>query len=83
MPLVSGPVQAWMSRYRLTLFAIAAVFLSAAIELATLDLGHELSWFGHLSHEASAWLRWCLIAGTTVLVVASVIYPRNGRSTKR
>jgi hypothetical protein len=82
MPLAGGPLQAWMRRYRLTVVAIAAVCLSSMFELATLDLGHELTWFGHLSQEVSAWLRYCLFTGTTVLVVPSVIYRRDGRSAE-
>jgi hypothetical protein len=82
MPLARPGLRAKIQRSRLTILALVAVCASVLIEVATLDLGHELTWMGHLSQVQGAWVRYLIFAGTILLIVASFVYRHRHTSTK-
>ncbi len=61
--------------------AFSAVCLAFVIEVGTLDLGHEFTWFNELSQQQSAWVRYCVFTIAALLVVAALVY--RSRSPRR
>jgi hypothetical protein len=82
MPHARLGLRARIQRSRLTILALAAVCTSVSIEVATLDLGHELTWMGHLSQVQGAWVRYLILTGTILLIVASFVYRHRDTSIK-
>ena len=63
-----------------TRLALVTLPLAASLEVGTLDLGHELTWFGHLSQAQSAWIRYCaLTVAIACVVMALVLHFRRGK----
>jgi H+/Cl- antiporter ClcA len=70
-----------MRRNPYALFALGAVCFALVIEVGTLDLGHEFTWFGKLSQQQGAWVRYCVFTLATLLVIAALVY--RSRSSAR
>ncbi len=54
-------------------FALSAVCFASMIELGTRDLGHEYTWFGMLSPQQSAWVRYGCFTIAALLVIAAFL----------
>lgn len=63
--------------------AIVAVCLAAALEAATRDLGHELTWFNRLSPEQSACVRYSAFTVAALLVIAAFVYRKRALPWRR
>jgi hypothetical protein len=65
------------------LFAPSAVCLAFMIEVGTLDLGREFTWFGKLSQQQSAWVRYCVFTVAALPVIAAFVYCKRGSPRSR
>jgi hypothetical protein len=72
-----------MKHSPLAAFAVGAVALAFVVEIGTLNLGHEFTWFGHVPPAESAWIRYCVLTAAILLVVAAVIYRKRGSTRAR
>jgi hypothetical protein len=59
--------------------AMLVLALTVVVEIGTIDLGRELSWFGKLSQVQSAWVRYGLLAGSIASIICAVVYRRTRR----
>ena len=64
-------------------FALSAVCFASMIEVGTRDLGHEYTWFGMLSPQQSAWVRYCAFTIAALLVIAAFVYRKRGPPSPR
>jgi hypothetical protein len=64
-------------------FAFSVVCLAFIIEVGTLDLGREFTWFGKLSQQQSAWVRYCVFTVAALLVIAAFVYRRRSPPRSR
>ena len=54
--------------------AFSAVSLAFVFEVGTWSLGHEFTFFGKLSQEESAWLRYAVFTLAALLVIAALVF---------
>lgn len=59
------------------LSAMMSLFLFAVVEVGTLDLRHELTYFHTLSQQQSAWARYALLFVTVGLFVVAASRQRR------
>jgi hypothetical protein len=60
-------------------FAIVAMVslpLAVVLEIGTIDLGHELTWFHHLSETESGWLRVAVLSVAIASTFSAIAYSR-------
>lgn len=60
---------------------MAVLAFDFMIEVATLDLGHELTWFGQASQSAGATVRYVIVGASLLGIVAAVALRVRGRDT--
>jgi hypothetical protein len=54
--------------------AFGAVCLAFVFEVGTWSLGHEFTFFGKLSQQESAWVRYVVFTLAALLVIAALVY---------
>ena len=59
--------------------SIAAIALALVVEVGTLDLGHELTWFGAASPAVAAAVRYVIVGVSIVLIIAAAALRNRGR----
>jgi hypothetical protein len=62
------------------LLALLTTIGAALVEIGTLDLGHELTWFGSLTPVQSAWVRHFFTAAAISSIVVALL--SRGRNTQ-
>jgi hypothetical protein len=67
------------SNRRFWALLVAVLAFDFMIEVATLDLGHELPWFGHASQQAGATVRYVILGASLLGIVAAVAVRARGR----
>jgi hypothetical protein len=72
-----------MRRNPYALFALGAICIALLLEVGTLDLGHEFTWFGKLSLQQSAWVRYCVFTVAALFVIAAFVYRKRGSPRSR
>lgn len=75
-----------MARHRVSLspFALAAMVSvpwAIMLRIGTIDLGHELTWFGRLSQVEGAWIRLSVVAVALASLVCTAVHRRSSRDT--
>jgi hypothetical protein len=71
-----------MKRNPFLLLAIMSLFLFVVVEVGTLDLGHEMTYFGTLSQQQSGWVRYMLLFIAVCLFVAAASRHRRLRTSR-
>ena len=54
--------------------AFVALCLAFVFEVGTWSLGHEFTFFGKLSQEESAWVRYVVFTLAALLVIAALVF---------
>jgi hypothetical protein len=59
-----------------TIVAMVSLPLAVILEIGTIDLGHELSWFHRLSETQSALLRVAVLSVAIASTCSAIVYRR-------
>jgi hypothetical protein len=59
-----------------TIVAMVSLPLAVILEIGTIDLGHELTWFNRLSETQSGWLRVAILSVAIASTFSAIAYRR-------